>query len=158
MCSHILLKECFKSGDTKTEAQCSCSLPQKPKEIFSVTRKVWWLENRRAQNPKRRKWISEQSPVRCRGASSRNSMESVSKQKLHRRHKNLRKFTETVAQAQKLLIRTIYLASIVKNYHGIIEQLHFISAETSGIAERAVRPIKEETSTVLLQSGSDDKW
>ena len=31
-------------------------------------------------------------------------------------------------------------------------------SETSGIAERAVRRIKEETSAVLLQSGSDDKW
>ena len=25
----------------KTEAQCSCLLPQKPKEIFSANRKVW---------------------------------------------------------------------------------------------------------------------
>ena len=30
--------------------------------------------------------------------------------------------------------------------------------KTSGIAERAVRRAKEETSAVLLQSGSDDKW
>ena len=25
----------------KTEAQCSCLLPQKPKEIYSASRKVW---------------------------------------------------------------------------------------------------------------------
>ena len=31
-------------------------------------------------------------------------------------------------------------------------------SETSGIAERAVRRIKEETSAVLLQSGSDHNW
>ena len=31
-------------------------------------------------------------------------------------------------------------------------------SETNGIAERAVRRIKEETSAVLLQSGLDEKW
>ena len=31
-------------------------------------------------------------------------------------------------------------------------------SETSGIAERAVRRIKEGTSAVLLQSGLDEKW
>ena len=46
----------------------------------------------------------------------------------------------------------------MKNYHGIIEQLHFIEQKTSEIAERAVSASKEETSAVFLQSGSDDKW
>ena len=42
---------------------------------------------------------------------------------------NLRKFTETAAAAKRLFIRTIHynLASIVKNYHGITAQLHFIN-------------------------------
>ena len=40
----------FKSGDTKTEAECSCLLPQKPKEIYSANRKVWWLDNSRARS------------------------------------------------------------------------------------------------------------
>ena len=31
-------------------------------------------------------------------------------------------------------------------------------SETSGIAERAARRIKERTSAVLLQSGLDEKW
>ena len=31
-------------------------------------------------------------------------------------------------------------------------------SETDGIAERAVRRIKEGTSAVLLQSGLDEKW
>ena len=34
----------------------------------------------------------------------------------------------------------------------------FCRSETNGIAEWAVRRAKEETSAVLLQSGSDDKW
>ena len=41
--------------------------------------------------------------------------------------KSLRKFLEPL-QSQKLLIRTFHwnLAGVVKNYHGIIERLHFI--------------------------------
>ena len=36
--------------DTKTEAQFSYSLPQKPKEIYSARRKVWWLDISRARS------------------------------------------------------------------------------------------------------------
>ena len=47
---------------------------------LSVSRKVWWLDNSRAQNPQRRTWISEQSPIRCRGTRWSPSVESVSNQ------------------------------------------------------------------------------
>ena len=56
---------CFKSGDIQIEAQYSYSLPLVPKEIYSTNWRDWWLENSRAQ-----KWISEQSPVRCRDTRS----------------------------------------------------------------------------------------
>ena len=69
--------EASKVETQKTEAQCSCLLPQKSKEIYSAIRKVWWLDNSRAQNPQRRICISERSPIRCRGTSSRQSVESV---------------------------------------------------------------------------------
>ena len=98
----------FKKRETKTEAQCSCLLPQKPKEICSSIRKVWWLDNTRAENLQRRTWISEQSPTRCRDTHSHHSVESVSNPKLHRRReKNLRKSTVTVAEAKSYFIRTI---------------------------------------------------
>ena len=88
MCSRIPLKErtqirkvmLQKWRHKKTEAQCSCLLPQKPKEIYSANRKEKWLDNSRAQSPQGRTWISEQSPIRCRGTSSRHSVESVSNQ------------------------------------------------------------------------------
>ena len=44
----------------------------------------------------------------------------------------------------------------MKIHHGIIGLRHLI--ETNGIAERAVRRVKERTSVVLLQSGLDEKW
>ena len=44
---------------------------------YSANRKVWWFDNSRAQSPQRRTWISEQSPIRCRGTSSRLWVESV---------------------------------------------------------------------------------
>ena len=63
-------------------------------------------------------------------------------------------------RSQKLLKRTIYenLESRVKNYHGIIEQLHFCRSETNEIAERAARRVKEGTSAVSMQSGLTEKW
>ena len=54
------------------------------------------------------------------------------------------------------------LEKLVKIYPGIIELLHCTSrphrSETNGIAERAVRRVKEGTSVVLLQSGLDGNW
>ena len=50
------------------------------------------------------------------------------KPKLHRRQRRIYESSFCRRRSQKLFVRTIYynLASIVKNYHGIIEQLHFI--------------------------------
>ena len=38
------------------------------------------------------------------------------------------------------------------------EDLYIHRSETNGIAERAVRRLKEGTSAVLLQSGFDEQW
>ena len=46
----------------------------------------------------------------------------------------------------------------MKIYLGIIVRQHFTDSETNGIAEWALRRVKEGTSAVLLQSGQDEKW
>ena len=47
------------------------------RSIYSTSRKVWWLDNSGSQSPQRGRWISEQSPIRCRGTRSCYSMDSV---------------------------------------------------------------------------------
>ena len=75
-------------------------------------------------------------------------------------HRIRSKVHQSRRRSQKLFIRFFHknLASTGMNYHGIIEQLHFIDQKTSESAERAVRREKGGTSAVLLQSGSDDEW
>ena len=46
----------------------------------------------------------------------------------------------------------------MKTYHALIVHERAHRFETNGIAERALRIIKEGTSAVLLQSGLDEKW
>ena len=46
----------------------------------------------------------------------------------------------------------------MKNYPGIIVRQRHTNHKTNGIAERAIRRVKEGTSAVLLQSGLDEKW
>ena len=101
----------------KTEAQYSCLFSQKHKEIYSAVGKVWWLDNSRAQNPQRRMWISKQSPIRCRGTSSRHSVESATYQNFTRDGEEFTKAHRSRRRSLKLFVRTIYwnLASIVKN-------------------------------------------
>ena len=51
------------------------------------------------------------------------------------------------------------LAKLVKNYHVITERQTPHRSQTNGIAERAVRRVKEGTSAVLLQSDLDtERW
>ena len=67
--------------------------------------------------------------------------------------KSLMKFLEPTRKPKVIYLLTIpwILATPVKNYPGIIVHQH--RSETNGIAERAVRGVKEGTSAVLLQSG-----
>ena len=80
--------------------------------------------------------------------------------KIHRRRRRIYESLQKPSQKPKV-INTDNLLKYGKyceelSWNHRTTTLH--RSETSGIAEWAVRRIKEETSTVLLQSGSDDKW
>ena len=98
-----------------------------------------------------------------RGAGSSHPMDpgvSVQKQKLHKKPREACKSSWNPRGNQKSFTLTIpwNSAKLVKIFPGIIARLHHTDRETDGIAERAVRGVKEGTSAVLLQSGLNESW
>ena len=95
----------------------------------------------------------------CRTWPPNGSSRIRAKQKLLRKHKGACKSSWSQIGSLKSFTLTIpwNLAKPVKIFPGIIVRRHHTS-ETNGIAERAVRRVKEGTSAVLLQSGLDEKW
>ena len=81
-------------------------------------------------------------------------------QNLPRRPKRANKSSRSRRGNQKSFTLTIpwNLASLVKNYPGNHCTSTPHRSETNGIAERAVRRVKEGTSAVLLQSGLGNEW
>ena len=82
------------------------------------------------------------------------------KQKLLRKHKGACKSSWSRRGSQKSFTLTIpwKLASLVRTFLGTMVRQRHTRSETNGIAERAVRRVKEGTSAVLLQSGLDNEW
>ena len=116
------------------------------------------LDNSRAQNPQRRMWISEQSPIRCRGTSSRHSVKSVSNQNFTGDGEEFTKVLTTVAEAKSCS----YLQFIIiwQVMWRIIMQssTNYTPSIRDKLSWRTSISAIEKTSAVLLQSGSDDKW
>ena len=81
------------------------------------------------------------------------------KRKLQRKHREACKSSWSPRGNQKSFTLTIAWnsAKLVKISPGIITSTPHRS-ETNGIAERAVRRVKEGTSAVLLQSGLNESW
>ena len=83
MCSHIPLKErtqirkvmLRKWRHKNWSTIFILTSPKNERDLFQE-QKVWWIDNSRAPNPQRWKWISEQSPVR-RGTGSRHSVDTI---------------------------------------------------------------------------------
>ena len=170
-------KETWGFGQT----QCSYSFPQKPKlrdlqadqnykgSVWKTQRRsrtsscqFWWLDNSRPQGPKRQLRVSKQSSMRNRGRGSSYSMDpgiSVQKQNFTRSPEKLAKVPGTREETKS------HLADNSLEFGKACEDLswnHCTStphrSETNGIAERAVRRVKEGTSAVLLQSGLNESW
>ena len=104
------------------------SLQKRHWRSSTSSRKVRWLDNGWSQSPQWGGWITEQSPVRCRGTSSRHSLEFRVKPKLHRRRR--RKLTETVAEAKSYSYRQIM---------GIWQVLWRIILESSNFDTSSIR-------------------
>ena len=85
---------------------------------------------------------------------------SVQKQNFTRNSREACKSSWNPRGNQKSFTLTIpwNSAKLVKISPGIIARLHHTVSETNGIAERAVRRVKEGTSAVLLQSGLNESW
>ena len=126
------------------------------------SRKLWWLDDSRSQGPERHLRISKQSSICSRGAGSSHSMDpdvSVQKQNFTRNPAQLAK----VPGAREETKSHLHLQFLRKRK--TCEDLswnHCTStphrSETNGIAERAMRRVKESTSAVLLQSGLNESW
>ena len=87
---------------------------------------------------------------------------SVQKQNFTRNPAQLAKVPGAREETKSHLQLTIPWNSekLVKIFHGIIARHYYTTpiGETNGIAERAVRRVKEGTSAVLLQSGLNESW
>ena len=130
-------------------------------EALPRAEKFGWLDNGWSQSPQWGGSIKEQSPVRCRGSRSCHQWiqsypcKTKTSQKTE---KSLRKFLEPSHKP-----KVIYTDNTLE-FGKFCEDLswnHRTStphrSETSGIAERTVRRVKEGTSAVLLQSRLDEK-
>ena len=86
---------------------------------------------------------------------------SVQKQNFYKKPREACKSSWNPRGNQKSFTLTIpwNSAKLVKISPGIIARLHHTDRSTNGIAERAVRRVKEGTSAVLLQSGlNESRW
>ena len=96
----------------------------------------------------------------CRTWTPNGSSRFRAEQKLLRKHKGACKSSWSQVGNQKsfTLTNPWNLAKPVKNFPRIIARRHHTDQKQNGIAERAVRRVKEGTSVVLLQSGLNEHW
>ena len=121
-----------------------------------------WFDNGWLQSPQRGWSIKKQSPVRCRGSGSCRSVGFYvirAKPRLHRkRKKSLQKFLEP-SEKPKLIYtgNSLEFGNSFEDFSWNHRTSTPHRSETNGIAERAVRRVKEGPSEVLLQSGLKER-
>ena len=124
-------------------------------------RKFWWLDYSRSQGPQRQLRISKQSSICSRGAGLGHPMDPNLSVQNKNFTGNSKKLAEVPGTREKLEV--IYTDNSLE-FGKACEDFswnHWTShhrSETNGIAERAVRRVKEGTSAVLLQSGLKESW
>ena len=121
-----------------------------------------WLDNSRPQGPKRQLRVSKKSSIRSRGAGLGHPMDpgvSVQNQNFTGNPEKLAKVRGTREETKS------HYTDNSLEFGKACEDLswnHCTStphrSETNGIAERAVRRVKEGTSAVLLQPGLNESW
>ena len=128
-----------------------------------LEQKFWWLDNSRSQSSQWKlvnlETITDMQSL-CRTRPPNGSSRIRAKQKTSQeKQRNLQKFLEPDGKPE-----VIYTDNSLE-FGKACEDLswdHCTStphrSETNGIAERALRRVKESTSVVLLQSGLDGKW
>ena len=96
----------------------------------------------------------------CRTGPPNGSSRIRAKQKLLRKHKGACKSSWSQIGSLKSFTVTIpcNLAKPVKIFPGIIVRRHHTDRKQMGVAEGAVRRVKEGTSAVLLQWGLNESW
>ena len=125
--------------------------------------KFWWFDHSRSQNCLWRMWISKQSSI-CSGGNK-----IWQRSGYNPTHGKRTTYQETEKSWQKFLEPKrkpdVTCTDNSLEFGKACEDLswnHCTStphrSETNGIAERAVRRLKEGTSSVLFQSGLDEKW
>ena len=126
-------------------------------------RKFRWLDNSRSHGPKRQSRVSKQSSICSRGARLSHSMDpgvSVQNTNFSGNEKELAKVLGAKWEASSQL-HWQFLGIWQSLWRSLLEALYVNTIQIrnkNGIAERAVRRVKEGTSAVLLQSCLGNEW
>ena len=146
----------------KTDQNYKVSMQKTQKRSRTSCCKNWWLDNSRSQGRQRQLRISKQSPICSRGAGSSHSMDPgvpCKNKTSQETQRSLQKFLEPERKS-----KVIYTYNSLESGKACedLSWNHCTStphrSETHGIAERAVRRVKEGIFAVLLHSGLNESW
>ena len=125
-------------------------------------RKFWWSDNSRSQDCQWRLWISKQSSICSRGAGFGHPLNPIVSLQNKNFWGNTKELAKVLGPKKKTKVINIDNSLEFGKACEDLSWNHCTStphrSETHGIAERAVRRVKEGTSAVLLQSSLNERW